>query len=903
MGFFSAVKKFFGGSAEEAKETQAAAVEKETAATPVAPEEPAADTGSAAAEPESAPEPESVPTADETVAPAEDISADEAPEDGAAPVAGETGLAEPEAEAVVAAEPVEVTAAECDAVAAEAPEESKTAEAVVAAAPAGQPAASEAPLEAGATAEEDAPVAEAEGPASLGESSVEVESEAAAEAEEAPAAVAEAEISSDEVPATEAAGGPVAPEETSGDAGAEADAQERDDASADTAAPENAVAEAETVEVCEEPASADAAPSDTGEERLADMEEARPETETAAAEAETVVEAGQEAEEGSLPAESTGADTVDAAEAAGDDTVAASSAEAGDTVTEEKAEAGTDAAEDEAVRDEVREGAEENPEAAAPRRSWWQRIFGSDEEAARPDTAAPAAEAEDTPAVPEQEVDEDVRPDAAAAGAHTDESVAAAESAVQEPPLKVDEGTETAAAALPEQDGPAAATAPEQGGSVSVADAALAATAAAAAPATAERPTAPALETCGLDPALAQSLILRLREAEPRLSVWLGIVLEGVEEAGDELWKRLRFLLRSLDAPAAEVDAFVDDFRGWLERMEYVQLDEFRSELQYRLTLALDMEDEEDERSRLFLKISEGLSRTREQFSRRLDSLFSSHGELDESFWEELEELFIMADLGYEPSLELVERLRERARKENVTRVEDVRGLLMAEVDEIFRLPRRISAVNPPEVVLFIGVNGVGKTTTIAKLAHRARMQGKKVMIAAADTFRAAAIEQLQVWAERVGALFHARPAGSDPASVAYEAMDRALAEKVDILFVDTAGRLQTKVNLMEELTKIRQVLGKKHEGAPHRCVLVIDATTGQNALSQAKLFKEAAGVDELILTKLDGTAKGGVAIAVAMQEKLPITYVGLGEKLEDLRPFNGADYARALLGDLDQGK
>ena len=889
MGFFSAVKKFFGGSAEEAKETQAAAVEKETAATPVAPEEPAADTGSAAAEPESAPEPESVPAADETVAPAEDISADEAPEDGAAPVAGETGLAEPEAEAVVAAEPVEVTAAECDAVAAEAPEESKTAEAVVAAAPAGQPAASEAPLEAGVTAEEDAPVAEAEGPASLGESSVEVESEAAAEAEEAPAAVAEAEISSDEVPATEAVDGPVAPEETSGDAGAEADAQERDDASADTAAPENAVAEAETVEVCEEPASAVAAPSDTGEERLADMEEARPETETAAAEAETVVEAGQEAEEGSLPAESTGADTVDAAEAAGDDTAAASSAEAGEAAAEEKAEAGTDAAEDEVVRDEIREGAEENPEAAAPRRSWWQRIFGSDEEAARPEAAAPAAEAEDTPAVPEQEVDEDVRPDAAAAGAHADESVAAAESAVQEPPLKVDEGTETAAA-----------TAPEQGGSVSVADAALAATAAAAAPATAERPTAPALETCGLDPALAQSLILRLREAEPRLSVWLGIVLEGVEEAGDELWKRLRFLLRSLDAPAAEVDAFVDDFRGWLERMEYVQLDEFRSELQYRLTLALDMEDEEDERSRLFLKISEGLSRTREQFSRRLDSLFSSHGELDESFWEELEELFIMADLGYEPSLELVERLRERARKENVTRVEDVRGLLMAEVDEIFRLPRRISAVNPPEVVLFIGVNGVGKTTTIAKLAHRARMQGKKVMIAAADTFRAAAIEQLQVWAERVGALFHARPAGSDPASVAYEAMDRALAEKVDILFVDTAGRLQTKVNLMEELTKIRQVLGKKHEGAPHRCVLVIDATTGQNALSQAKLFKEAAGVDELILTKLDGTAKGGVAIAVAMQEKLPITYVGLGEKLEDLRPFNGADYARALLGDLD---
>ena len=611
------------------------------------------------------------------------------------------------------------------------------------------------------------------------------------------------------------------------------------------------------------------------------------------------MEAAREAEEEPLPGDVTGADAVDRADAAGDDTTAVTPAGSGEAAAEEVAEAGTDAAEEVAARDDAREDAEEKAEAAAPRRSWWQRIFGSDEETARPEAAVPAADAGEVPSAVEQGSDEEERPESVeAAGVETgaDESVASAaeESAVQEPLAGGEEGTESTAAGMPEQGAPVADAR---------ADAALAATATAAAAATAERPTAPALETCGLAPALAQSMILRLREAEPRLSVWLGIVLEGVEEAGDELWKRLRFLLRSLDAPAAEVDAFVDDFRGWLERMEYVQLDEFRSELQYRLTLALDMEDEEDERSRLFLKISEGLSRTREQFSRRLDSLFSSHGELDESFWEELEELFIMADLGYEPSLELVERLRERARKENVTRVEDVRGLLMAEVDEIFRLPRRISAVNPPEVVLFIGVNGVGKTTTIAKLAHRARMQGKKVMIAAADTFRAAAIEQLQVWAERVGALFHARPAGSDPASVAYEAMDRALAEKVDILFVDTAGRLQTKVNLMEELTKIRQVLGKKHEGAPHRCILVIDATTGQNALSQAKLFKEAAGVDELILTKLDGTAKGGVAIAVAMQEKLPITYVGLGEKLEDLRPFNGADYARALLGDLDQGK
>ena len=394
-----------------------------------------------------------------------------------------------------------------------------------------------------------------------------------------------------------------------------------------------------------------------------------------------------------------------------------------------------------------------------------------------------------------------------------------------------------------------------------------------------------------------EALTLRLREAEPRLSVWLGIILEGVDQAGDPLWQRLAFLLRALDAPEGEAESFVADFQGWLTRMDYRQVEEFRSELQYRLALALDLEDEEDERNRLFLKISEGLSRTREQFARGLDTLFAGHGELDEAFWEELEELFIMADLGYEPSLELVERLKERARREKVGQAAQARELLMAELEEIFRAPRRIMAVNPPEVVLMIGVNGVGKTTTIAKLAHRARMQGKKVMIAAADTFRAAAIEQLQVWAERVGALFYARPAGSDPAAVAYEAVERAVKEGVDVLFVDTAGRLQTKVNLMEELAKIRQVLGKKHPGAPQRSILVLDATTGQNALSQTKLFKEAAGVDELILTKLDGTAKGGVAIAVAMQHHLPITFVGLGEKLEDLRPFNGADYARALLG------
>ncbi len=407
----------------------------------------------------------------------------------------------------------------------------------------------------------------------------------------------------------------------------------------------------------------------------------------------------------------------------------------------------------------------------------------------------------------------------------------------------------------------------------------------------------PAALTDSLSPDEQAALTVALRQTEPRLSAWLAVVLEGIVEVSPLLWQRLRYLLQSLEAPPQEADAFVQDFRAWLDRMEYNYVEEFRSELQYRLALALELEDEEDERNRLFVKLSDGLAKTREHFTRKLDVLFASHGTLDENFWDELEELFITADVGVEPTMMLMERLKSGAREKHITEPEGLRTVLQDVLEDIFRVPRRISAVNAPEVVLMIGVNGVGKTTTIAKLAHRDRMQGKKVLIAAADTFRAAATEQLGIWAERVGADFHGKKAGADPAAVAFEAMDMALTQGHDVIYIDTAGRLQTKVNLMEELKKIRQVIGKKHEGSPHRTILVIDATTGQNALSQTKLFKDTAGVNEIILSKLDGTAKGGVAISVAMQYALPITYVGLGEKLEDLRPFYGKDFALALLG------
>lgn len=391
-------------------------------------------------------------------------------------------------------------------------------------------------------------------------------------------------------------------------------------------------------------------------------------------------------------------------------------------------------------------------------------------------------------------------------------------------------------------------------------------------------------------------ILSKLRDCEPRLSAWLDVVLNNVDKADDLLWQRLTLFLKAVDISDNEVEQFINSFKKWLESMNYSYLDEFRSELQYRLALALEMEDEEDEQARVFKKLGESLSKTRNSLGGALKNLFLSNRSVDNEFWDNLEEIFIMADMGYEATEELIKRLKKYASDNIIDNSENILPFLQKEISNIFKIGKRIVAVNTPEVVLMIGVNGAGKTTTIAKLAYRARMQGKKVLIAAADTFRAAAIEQLQIWANRVDALFYAKSQGSDPASVAYEAIDEALKNNIDVIFIDTAGRLQSKTNLMEELNKIRQILGKKVSGAPHRSILVLDATTGQNALSQAKHFKDSGGADEIILTKLDGTAKGGVAVAIAMQYHLPITYLGLGEKMEDLRPFDADSYAKALL-------
>ncbi|NCC24940.1 MAG: signal recognition particle-docking protein FtsY [Deltaproteobacteria bacterium] len=398
-------------------------------------------------------------------------------------------------------------------------------------------------------------------------------------------------------------------------------------------------------------------------------------------------------------------------------------------------------------------------------------------------------------------------------------------------------------------------------------------------------------------PAWKRELLTALHKAEPKLSVWLDLILDGIPARGEELRERLRFLFVSLEAPVQEAEDFVTRFDAWLEDMDYERVEEFRSELQYRLALALDLEDEEDERDRLFVKLSDGLAKTKEQLSRRIDQLLKLSGRYDDTFWEELEEILIMADVGYSATAKLLEQLRSRVRKEGLVETDGFKELLRDELVTIFKEPRRRPVPLAPEVVMMVGVNGVGKTTTIAKLAHRAQMQGQKVLVAAGDTFRAAAIEQLGIWAKRTGAGFFAKEHGSDPAAVAYEGLEKAMAEGYDKLFVDTAGRIHTKVDLMEELKKIKRVVAKKHPGAPHRVTLVLDATTGQNALSQVEFFAKAVDIDDIVMTKLDGTAKGGIIVAIALEHGLPISFIGLGEKMEDLRPFNAEDFARALLG------
>jgi len=298
----------------------------------------------------------------------------------------------------------------------------------------------------------------------------------------------------------------------------------------------------------------------------------------------------------------------------------------------------------------------------------------------------------------------------------------------------------------------------------------------------------------------------------------------------------------------------------------------------------------------LFKKLSAGLAKTRASFTGGVKSIFS--GKVDEDFYEELEEALILADVGVATSMKLSERLRERAKAEKIRDREQLWQTLEEEIAAIL-LSHQKDGIHLQEgklnILLMIGVNGAGKTTTIGKLASRYRAEGKSVLLAAANTFRAAAAEQLEGWAKRVGVPLIRQDEGADPAAVVFDAIAAAKARKVDVLIIDTAGRLQNKTNLMSELAKIGRVIGKEAGDAPLESLLVLDGGTGQNAISQARQFAEAVPLTGLVITKLDGTAKGGAVVGISEESGLPVRLIGVGEGVEDLRDFAAAEYAKAL--------
>ena len=301
----------------------------------------------------------------------------------------------------------------------------------------------------------------------------------------------------------------------------------------------------------------------------------------------------------------------------------------------------------------------------------------------------------------------------------------------------------------------------------------------------------------------------------------------------------------------------------------------------------------------LFEKLKEGLSKTRQGFVEKIDHLLTGRGAIDQDLLDELEGVLFSADLGVKTSGQLIEGVRKGLKRGDLQEAEKVKDFIRQEILRILQMGEKPLSIDfsqtKPFLFMVVGVNGVGKTTTIAKIAHHYSSQGKKVLIGAADTFRAAAVEQLEVWAKRVGADLIKQSKGSDPSAVAFDSVHAARARGMDLVFIDTAGRLHTKVNLMEELKKVKRIIAREHPGAPHEILLVLDATTGQNAISQAKLFHEAIGVTGIALTKLDGTAKGGIIIGITDELKIPIRYIGVGEGMDDLREFNASEFAQAL--------
>lgn len=311
--------------------------------------------------------------------------------------------------------------------------------------------------------------------------------------------------------------------------------------------------------------------------------------------------------------------------------------------------------------------------------------------------------------------------------------------------------------------------------------------------------------------------------------------------------------------------------------------------------------DEEEETDQTVKKYDRGLAKSRTGFGARLNRFLANFRHVDEDFFDDLEDMLIESDVGYDMAMKLSDELREEVKLENAKSKQDVSNVIIEKMVDLYdeagkdENPNLNMAESGPTVIMFVGVNGAGKTTTIGKMAALFKKQGKKVLLAAADTFRAGATEQLDVWAKRDGVDIVTGPENGDPAAVVFDAVQKAKKEDYDILFVDTAGRLQNKVNLMKELAKMKRILTREIPDAPHEVLLVLDATTGQNALNQAKLFKQSTDVTGIVLTKLDGTARGGIVLAIRNELHLPVKYVGLGEKVDDLQKFNASDFVYGL--------
>ena len=298
-----------------------------------------------------------------------------------------------------------------------------------------------------------------------------------------------------------------------------------------------------------------------------------------------------------------------------------------------------------------------------------------------------------------------------------------------------------------------------------------------------------------------------------------------------------------------------------------------------------------------FEKLKAGLGKTKSNIDEKFNNVFSNFRKVDEDLLEELEETLIMSDIGIETSAEIIERLRQKIKKENIKEIEEVKNALRVIMQDILDIDNKALNLNTkPSVILVIGVNGVGKTTSIGKIANNLKKNGKNVVMAAADTFRAAAVEQLEIWANRVDCDIVKKEEGADPASVVFDAIKQAKEQNADVLICDTAGRLHNKKYLMDELYKIQKVIDRELPEADKEVLLVIDATTGQNAISQVKAFKEVASITGLILTKLDGTAKGGVVIGIVNENNIPVKFIGVGETIDDMEIFNSKEFVEAII-------